>query len=178
MRESMSMDTRITCFMGERACGASHRTGAMVSDVFLDNSTVSVELVFLYWSICKSRNLISEEKRLSCSKAPWVSIQLLELTRTFDFSAASTKAVRMASSLCSGFRSAACNAMFSPNSNTKAVLAPSLQREQFVKDGRLNIVADWLCKHAIEDGAKGQMQQMLLSTAWCSAAQYRVNASR
>ena len=131
--------------MGERACGASQRTGAMVSVVFLDNSTVSVALVFLYWSICKSRNRISEEKRLSCNKAPWVSIQLLELTRIFDFSAASTKAVRMASNLCSGFKSDACEPKFSPNSNSKAVLAPSLQRKQFVKVGRLNIGADWLC---------------------------------
>ena len=127
----------------------------MVSVVFLDNSTVSVELVFLYWSICKSRNLISEEKRLSCNKAPWVSIQLLELTRTFDFSAASIKAVRIASSLCSGLRSAACNPKFSPNSKTKAVIAPSLQRKQFLKNKQLDIVVDLLCKRAMEDGTNG-----------------------
>ena len=155
MRESMSMETRITCFMGDRACGASQRTGEMDSVVFLDNSTVSDALVFLYWSICKSRNRISEEKRLSCNKAPWVSIQLLELTRTFDFSAASTKAVRMASSLCSGFKSAACSPMFRPKRHSKAALTPSRKRRQFVISERLDIGADWLRKQAIKDGTNG-----------------------
>jgi hypothetical protein len=84
-----------------------------------------------------------------------VSIQLLELTRTFDFSAASTKAVRMASSLCSGFKSAACNPMFSPNNNNKAMLAPSLRRQQFVMGEGLDIVADLLSKQGMEDGTNG-----------------------
>ena len=69
-----------------------------------------------------SRNLISEEKRLSSNKAPRVSIQLVVLTRVLDFMAASTKAARIASNLCSGFRSCAWTAMPSPHNAPSATL--------------------------------------------------------
>jgi hypothetical protein len=45
--------------------------------------------------------------------------------------------------------------MFSPNNNNKAMLAPSLWRQQFVMGERLDIVADWLCMQTMEDGTNG-----------------------
>jgi hypothetical protein len=45
--------------------------------------------------------------------------------------------------------------MFSPNNNNKAVLAPSLRRQQFVMGEGLDIVADLLSKQGMEDGTNG-----------------------
>jgi len=45
--------------------------------------------------------------------------------------------------------------MFSPKNNNKAMLAPSLRRQQFVMGEGLDIGADRLCKQAMEDGTNG-----------------------
>jgi len=45
--------------------------------------------------------------------------------------------------------------MFSPKNNNKAMLAPSLRRQQFVMGEGLDIVADLLSKQGMEDGTNG-----------------------
>ena len=62
--------------------------------------------------------------------SPRVSIQLVVLTRVLDFIAASTKAARMASSLCSGLTSWAFAPIPRPHKAPRAALA-HIQRRRF-----------------------------------------------